>query len=164
MIQTLPQVGHEHHERLLNHVNLLPDFADRLLTEKVADIRPEVDEVATFIQDILLPHVEAAERTLYPELERMYQNRHSMTPMRREHEQVRRLASEYAKLARQAETGRVSLGTKLALRRVIFQLYALLKIHVAEEEIYLRIVDHGVAADVADLIGAAMDHPGFRPA
>jgi hypothetical protein len=47
---------------------------------------------------------------------------------------------------------------------VKFQLYSLLKIHLAEEEAYLRIVEHGVTTDVADMIAAAMDHPGTHSA
>jgi hypothetical protein len=41
----------------------------------------------------------------------------------------------------------------------VFQLYALLKIHLAEEDAYLRIVERGVAANVADVLAAAIDHP-----
>jgi hemerythrin-like domain-containing protein len=162
MTQTLPQVGHEHHERLLVHVNQMPEVADRFLTATPDELRREVGEVREFLTGMLVPHVDAAEQTLYPELERMYQNRHSMTPMRREHAAVRRLVADFAKLAQQVEAGHVSLGGNLALRRVIFQLYALLKVHLAEEEIYLRIVDHGVATDVADLLAAALNHPGYH--
>ena len=46
---------------------------------------------------------------------------------------------------------------------MVFQLYALLKIHLAEEEAYMRIVEKGVTADVAEMLAAAMDHPGARP-
>ena len=56
---------------------------------------PTSTSCATFLTGPLLPHVEAAEQTLYPELERMYQNRHSMAPMRREHDEVRRLADDF---------------------------------------------------------------------
>ena len=162
--QTRPQVGPERHEQILRHVDALPALADRLLATKGAGMDSEIAEVEAFLTDVLLPHVAAAETNLSPELERMYQNRHAMTPMRREHEQLRRLAAEHARLADQVAAGHVSLGQTLALRRVLFQLYALLKIHLAEEEIYLRIVDRGVAEDVADLLAAAMDHPGFRSA
>lgn len=164
MTQTLPQVGHEHHERLLQHVNQLPEVADRLLTAKGDELRTNVDEVCAFLTGTLVPHVDAAEQTLYPELERMYQNRHSMSPMRREHVEIRRLVGEFAKLTAEIDAGHTSLGRTLAVRRVLFQIYALLKIHLAEEEVYLRIVDHGVATDVADLLAAALDHPGFRTA
>lgn len=162
MTQTLPQVGHEHHERLLVHVNQMPEVADRLLATTPGELRREVGEVREFLTGMLVPHIDAAEQTLYPELERMYQNRHSMTPMRREHAEVRRLVADFTKLAQQVDAGHVSLGGNLALRRVIFQLYALLKIHLAEEAIYLRIVDHGVATDVADMLAAALNHPGYR--
>ena len=94
----------------------------------------------------------------------MLQNRHSMAPMRREHAEVRRLVGDFTRLAEQLEGASIALGKRLALRRVLFQLYALLKIHLAEEEAYLRIVDHGVSDEVADLLAAALDHPGFRSA
>ena len=41
----------------------------------------------------------------------------------------------------------------------LFQLYALLKMHLAEEDAYLRIIDHGVPGDVGELLAAAMEHP-----
>jgi iron-sulfur cluster repair protein YtfE (RIC family) len=162
MTQTLPQVGHEHHERLLVHVNQMPEIADRFMTATPDELRRQVAELREFLTGTLVPHVDAAERTLYPELERLYQNRHSMSPMRREHAEVRRLVADLSKLADGVDAGHVSLGGTLALRRVVFQLYAILKIHLAEEELYLRIVDRGVATDVADLLAAALDHPGFR--
>src|SRR3990170_3500422 len=82
---------------------------------------------------------DAAAQTLYPELERMYQNRHSMSPMRREHVEIRRLVGEFAKLTAEIDAGHTSLGRTLAVRRVLFQIYALLKIHLAQEEVYLPI-------------------------
>jgi len=159
MTQSLPQVAHEHHERILAHVDRMPEMADGLLTDRADDIREHVVATGEFLNGTLLPHIDAAERTLYPELERMFQNRHSMAPMRREHEEIRRLVAEYGKLAADLGQGQVTLGRSLALRRVIFQLYALLKVHLAEEDAYLRIIDHGVDSDIGDLIAAAMDHP-----
>jgi iron-sulfur cluster repair protein YtfE (RIC family) len=159
MSQTLPQVGHQHHERLLEHVDRIPEVADLLLDGKADDIRREVADMSAFLTGTLIPHLEAAERTLYPELERMFQNRHSMTPMRREHTEVRALVARFAEMAAQVDAGRLTLGRALAFRRVAFGLYALLKIHIAEEEAYLRIVDRGVDADVAEVLAAALEHP-----
>ena len=159
MTPTLPQVGHEHHERLLHHVDRMPEVADLLLTGKAEDVRREVDDMSAFLVGVLIPHLEAAERTLYPELERMFQNRHSMAPMRREHTEVRSLVTRYGELTAQVDAGRMTLGRALAFRRIAFQLYALLKIHIAEEEAYLRILEHGVDADAADVLAAALEHP-----
>ncbi len=100
-----------------------------------------------------------AVRSVYPELERMFQNRHSMRPMRDEHDEVRRLVGEYSTLSAELREGRVTLARSLALRRVIFGLYALLKVHLAEEEAYLRIVDRGGGSDLSEVIAAALEHP-----
>ena len=159
MTQSLPQVAHEHHERILAHVDRMPEMADALLTDRADAIRESVIATGEFLNGTLLPHIDAAERTLYPELERMFQNRHSMAPMRREHDEVRRLVAEYGKLAGGLGQAQVTLGRSLALRRVIFQLYALLKVHLAEEDAYLRIIGRGVDSDIGDLIAAAMEHP-----
>ena len=164
MTQTLPQVAHEHHERLLHQVNQMPEIADRFLTAKTDDVRKSVRDMSAFLTGTLIPHVDAAETTLYPELERMFQNRHSMAPMRREHAEVRRLVTDFARLVEQVEAGPVSIGRTLALRRVMFQLYSLLKVHLAEEEAYLRIIDRGTDSEVADMLAAAMDYPGIRTA
>jgi hemerythrin-like domain-containing protein len=160
MTHTLPQVAHEHHERLLRHVDGMPATADLLLTADGDEIRRAIDELSSFLTGTLVPHVEAAEQTLYPVLERLFQNRHSMAPMRREHAEVRRLVGELARMCATLDPSRHTVGRTLALRRVMFQLYALLKIHLAEEELYLRIADHGITTDVSEMLAAAMDHPG----
>jgi hypothetical protein len=159
MTQSLPQVAHEHHERLLHEVNRIPTVADLLLTAKADEVRASLVELGRFLQGTLLPHVDAAERTLYPELERMFQNRHSMAPMRREHDEIRRLVAAFVAMGDDMGTGQVTIGRTLAIRRVMFQLYALLKIHLAEEDAYLRIIDRGVVAEVGDMLAAAMEHP-----
>ncbi len=155
---SLPQVAHDHHERLLEHVNQIPAMADALLTEKPDEALQHIAEMRGFLTGTLLPHMEAAERALYPQLERMFQNRHSMAPMRREHDRIRELVNQFGTLV-DKDAGHVSLGRTLALRRVLFQLYALLKVHLGEEEAYLRIVERGVTDDVADAVTAALEHP-----
>jgi hypothetical protein len=92
-------------------------------------------------------------------LERLLQNRHSMRPMRNEHDAIRRLVGEYGRVMGDLPGGRISLGTSFRLRRVMFQLYALIKVHLSEEEAYLRIVDRGGRAEMGDLVAAALEHP-----
>ncbi len=38
MTQSLPQVAHEHHERILAHVNRMPETADALLTAHADEV------------------------------------------------------------------------------------------------------------------------------
>lgn len=159
MSQTLPQVAHEHHSRILERVDRLPPMADMLLTAQADAATADVVATGEFLTGTLLPHMEAAERSVYPQLERLFQNRHSMRPMRNEHDEIRNLVVEFGTLSADAGTGRLSLGRTLALRRVIFRLYALLKVHLAEEEAYLRIADRGVGDDIVEAITAALEHP-----
>jgi iron-sulfur cluster repair protein YtfE (RIC family) len=163
MTHTLPRIAHEHHQRLILHVDTMPAIGDLLLTGTDAELRPRLEELATFLTGTLVPHMDATEPVLYPELERMLQNRHSMTPMRREHAEVRRLVAEYERIRPLTKDAKHSLGRVVALRRVVFQLYALLKVHVAEEELYIRIVDHNLAEDASEVLAAVIDtHPGAR--
>jgi len=161
MTASLPQVSVEHHDRLMRHVDVMPAVGDLVGAAPAADLRPRVDEIADFLDGLLLPHMEASEQTLYPELERMLQNRHSMTPMRREHDEIRKLIAELIRLRTQLDAEALSTGETVALRRVIFRLYAVLKVHLAEENLYLGIIDHGVSVQDAERLAAAMDHSGI---
>jgi iron-sulfur cluster repair protein YtfE (RIC family) len=161
MTASLPQVSLEHHDRLMRHLDAMPAVGDMVGVASVAELRPRVDEVAAFLSGLLLPHMEAAEQTLYPELERMLQNRHSMTPMRREHDEIRKLVAEVVRLQKRLEAGPLHTGETVALRRVIFRLYAMLKVHLAEEQLYLRIIEHEVSSEAATKLAAALDHSGI---
>lgn len=161
MTASLPQVSLEHHERLTHHLDAMTAVGDLVGAAPVAELRPRVDEVAAFLNGLLLPHMAAAEQTLYPELERMLQNRHSMTPMRREHDEIRQLVAELVRLQLRLDAGPLHMSETVALRRVIFRVYAMLKVHLAEEQLYLGIIEHGVSAESAEKLAAAMDHSGI---
>jgi iron-sulfur cluster repair protein YtfE (RIC family) len=153
-------VAQQHHERLLHHVDRMPAVADLLDRGSVDELRTQLDEMCEFMTDLLVPHMEAAERALYPELERMMQNRHSMTPTRREHAQIRAGVDQLIALRNRMNPPRLSLNDQVALRRTIFQLYGLLKVHLAEEMLYADIVEKGASAEAEQALAAAMDHSG----
>ena len=161
MTPTLPRVAHEHHERLVQHVDEMPAVGAMILAAPIEELRPRLGAMSEFLNTLLMPHLEAAEATLYPELERMLQNRHSMAPMRREHAEIRRLVAEFTRLEKAVGDKRPSLGKVVALRRVLFSLYALLEVHLVEEELYIPIVNHGVTNEAAEVMAAALDHPGI---
>ena len=160
MTATLPQVSIEHHERLMHQVDRMPAVGDLIGSAPPSELRPKVDELSGFLTGLLLPHMDAAEQALYPELERLLQNRHSMTPMRGEHAEIRRLVAELGRFQGMVDDGRLSTGDAVALRRVIFRLYALLKVHLAEEQLYLGIIEKGASPESADALAAAMEHAG----
>ena len=161
MSASLPQVADEQHERLTHQLDAMTSVGDLVGSTPVAELRPRIAETAAFLTELLVPHMEAAERTLYPELERMLQNRHSMTPMRREHDEIRQLVAEFVRLQHRLDAAPLQMSETIALRRVIFRLYAILKVHLAEERLYLGIILKGVPTESADTLAAALEHSGI---
>ena len=160
MTASLPHVAREHREHLLHQIDRMPQTGDMVGIASPAELRQRIDETYAFLTEVLIPHIAAAERELYPELERMLQSVHSMAPLRREHDEVRRSTAELARIREHVGDQQISIGQSIALRRVIFRLYALLKVHLAEEQAYLDILDRRELPEMADALAAAMAHPG----
>ena len=155
----LPQTGHEHHEKIREHVDRLPALADML------ELRPVAPEFAAsfakeydFMTGTLWPHVEVVESTVYPELERLQQNRHSMAHLRREHEEMGRMIESMGGYMDRVEAGGLNPTDALGLRRLIIQFYALVKTHVGEEEEYLHVLRGNLSEDEQAVIEKGLEH------
>ena len=137
--------GHEHHERINTMLDGLPALAD-MLDERPRPARFEdrYHTVYTSVTGTLLPHMESVESTIYPELDRLMQNRHSMTQMRREHDDIKSLVERLGAFSEAIEAEALGPAGTIGLRRVLYRLYALLKVHLAEEEEYLRVLEHNL--------------------
>ncbi len=155
-----PHVAREHHERLVQHVDRMPAVADLIDQKDVVALRLGVDETCDFLTKLLLPHMEAAERAFYPQLERILQNRHSMTPMRREHAEIRTAVDELVKIRQLVDSGHIGTGEAIRLRRALFRVYALLKVHLAEELLYDALVENKASAADEEALARAMEHAG----
>ena len=145
------------HTRLMPHVDDLRVIADEAGTLSREAVQERLEEEHAFLTAELLPHVSAVQETLYPAFERLLQNRHSMSPLSREHDQIRRLLSSMSQLASTPATGRSGPGTPwlMEVRRMLYHLYALLKVHLAEEEMYTPILEHELTeAQLAAIVDA----------
>jgi hypothetical protein len=154
MIETLPKIVHEHHDALLPHVNALAEIAERIGRVPHEELERLVETEHHFIVAQLVPHMEHAESAVYPQLERLMQNRHSMTPMRTEHQTIRRYVDELGTLRGHS----AGFGAELRLRRVLYRLFALLKTHLAEEEAYIAVLERNLSPAEADEIARGMAH------
>jgi hypothetical protein len=155
---TLPEVSHQHHEKLIPHVDRLLAIAEQIGTIPIEQLGEQLDREHDFIVGTLLPHIEAVECALYPELQRLFQNPRAMSPMEREHREIRRLVGELGTLRRRLHDQGLGHGDTLALRRVLIRLFATLKIHLAEEEEYAPILQHNLTPEHAQELAAAMEH------
>ena len=141
-------------------MNRLAVIADLIGVAPASDVRAGLDEANAFLSGLLLPHMEAAERAIYPELERLMQNRHSMTPLRREHDEIRAIVADLDRRRTGIGDHPIPTGEAIALRRSLFRLFAILKIHLAEEQLYDDLLERGLSAEEAAALGAALEHAG----
>ncbi len=160
---SLPDTSHEHHELIEPHLDRLP-----VLAQMIGRVTPDVFSAAfqqecSFIVGRLVPHMEAIETTLYGRLEEVMDKRHSMAPMRREHEQLRGLFASLCRYRELVGEGRMSEGDEIGLRRILYRLYAMLKVHLAEEELYLGVLDRNLGAEEKDALAKGIDHAGAEP-
>jgi hemerythrin-like domain-containing protein len=140
----------EEHKQLLPHIEYIREAADL-----VGDAPPEafartLDDVHTFIVHHLMPHARAEERVLYPAVERALHAAGATATMIRDHREIERLSDELGELRWQVGTRPVVDHEAKSLRRVLYGLYALIRLHfVKEEEVLLPVLDEMLTADEA---------------
>jgi hypothetical protein len=164
MVTSVSLAGREHHERLATMLDGLPALAD-MLDERPRPARFE-ERFGTVYQSVtgtLLPHIERVEGSLYPELDRLMQNRHSMTQMRGEHDDIRGLVDRLGTFGEAIEADALGPAGTVGLRRVLYRLYALLKVHLAEEEEYLRVLEHNLSEDEQAELVRGLEHAVAEP-
>jgi Hemerythrin HHE cation binding domain len=154
MTHTLPRVVHEHHDVLVPHVDALAVIADGIGTLPAETLSERLRAEHAFITGQLLPHMEQTEATIYPALERLLQNRHSMTPMVREHEELRTMVTELGGI----RVGSGEIGVQLRLRRLLYRMHALLKVHLAEEQAYVGILERNLSPEETDELARGLVH------
>jgi len=163
IMRSLHDTSHEHHEQIEPHVDRLPELAGMIGRVTPEEFSASFQEECSFIIGRLVPHMEAIESTLYGRLEQVMDQRHSMAPMRREHEQLRGLFGSLCEYSELVAEGTMSPGDEVGLRRVLYRLFAILKVHLAEEELYLGVLDRNLSAAEKDLLAQGIDHAGAEP-
>jgi hypothetical protein len=116
-----------------------------------------------FILEQLVPHMEAIESTLYGELERLMEGRHSMAPMRREHAELRRLIDATGRYHGAVMSGQIAPAEAVGLRRALYRLHALLRVHLAEEELYLRVLEGNLGDAEKEELARGIQHAAAEP-
>jgi len=162
-MRSLPATTHEHHDVIQPHVDRLPELAEMIGRTSRDEFAAEFEVECQFIVGQLMPHMEAIESTLYGQLEQLMGTRHSMAPMRREHDQLRALFASLCAYRKEAAGGTLDDASEIGLRRVLYRLYALLKVHLAEEELYLRVLRDNLSPTEQDVLARGLDHAVAEP-
>jgi hypothetical protein len=162
-MRSLPDTSHEHHERIEPYVDRLPGLAGMIGRVPPETFSAAFQEECGFIIGRLEPHMEAIEATLYGRLEEVMDGRHSMAPMRREHERLRALFGSLCQYRELVAEGTLTEGDEIGLRRVLYRLYGILKVHLAEEDLYLGVLDRNLSAEEKDALAHGIDHASAEP-
>jgi iron-sulfur cluster repair protein YtfE (RIC family) len=155
---TITQPLRDEHKELVPHIEMLLMVADSIGTAPEESVRRGVEEAYLFLTHHLIPHAQAEERALYPVVGRLMGASEATATMSRDHVEVGRLTGELGSLQSQLVGISLSEPQVKALRRVLYGLYAVVKVHFAkEEEIYLPILDARLTPEEARQMFEAME-------
>ena len=154
---TLTQPLRNEHKELLPHIEKLRVVADSVGDAPLDEVRRGVEDAYAFLAHHLIPHADAEERALYPVVGRLMGAQESTKTMSRDHIEVGRLTDELRGLRSALAGGSLQPAQAKALRRLLYGLYALIKVHFAkEEEVYLPILEARLSEQGAHELFTAM--------
>jgi iron-sulfur cluster repair protein YtfE (RIC family) len=143
MVMTLTQPLRDEHAELIPHIAALAAAGDAVGGADLVELRVQVDDSYEFLTEELIPHAKAEEAALYPVVQRAVGAPEMTATMERDHVEVGALTAELGVLRQRLATAD-QLDDDLAngLRRVLYGLHHLVKVHFAkEEEVYLPILE-----------------------
>ena len=155
---TLTQPLKDEHKELFPHVDRIRQVAEKIGEAPAGEIRSGIEEVYDFLAYHLKPHAEAEEAALYPVVQKVLGSPEATLTMSRDHVEVGRYIEELATLKQALATRDPNREQITSLRRVLFGVYGLVKVHFAkEEEVYLPILDRRLTSESAREMFEAME-------
>lgn len=152
-MNTLTQPLRDEHKELIPHIEQILDVANSIPEAPLGQIREGVQEVYEFLAYHLLPHAQAEDAALYPAVQKALGSPDATRTMSRDHVEVGRYIEELAELRKD-----LSAQNFKPLQRVLYGLYALVKVHFAkEEEVYLPILEERLSPEEAREMFEAME-------
>jgi iron-sulfur cluster repair protein YtfE (RIC family) len=147
----------DEHKELLPHVEHLREVADAVGDWPLESLRHGVDDAYVFLTRHLIPHAEAEDRDLYPVVGDIIGGPQATATMSRDHVEVGRLTQELGELRAALAGGALDPETTRALRRTLYGLYAVVRLHFAkEEEVYLPLLNARLTPAAAQRLFTAM--------
>lgn len=144
-MKNLTQPLRDEHKELIPHIERILEVANGIPDAPIATIRDGVREVYEFLAYHLVPHAQAEDAALYPAVQRALGSADATHTMSRDHEEVGRYIEELSLLKES-----ISPQNFKALQRVLYGVYALVKVHFAkEEEVYLPILENWLTPEQA---------------
>jgi iron-sulfur cluster repair protein YtfE (RIC family) len=147
---SITQPLRDEHKDLYPQVEALRLAGDAINTSLTSSAYAKIEEAYNFLTHQLLPHAQAEDKALYPMVQKAMGAAQATATMSRDHVEVDRLTQELGTLRVHKSQLTITSIQAMALRRVLYSLYAMLKLHFAkEEEIYLPLLESKLTAEEA---------------
>jgi iron-sulfur cluster repair protein YtfE (RIC family) len=157
-MNTVTQPLREEHKELFPPVDRIRQVAELIGEASISEVRQGVEDVYDFLAYHLKPHAEAEDAALYPVVQKVLDSPDATRTMSRDHVEVSRYIEELASLKDELSDGTLTSEQTRSLRRVLYGVYALVKVHFAkEEEVYLPILDQRLTPEAAREMFVAME-------
>ena len=155
---SLPQTVREEHRELVARIEVVRTVADSIGSVAIEPLRESIGHVYSFLIHQLIPHAQAEEQVFYPTVGRVLRAVEATETMSRDHLEIIRLTEELETLRLRLFYEPLSQSEEQALRRVLYGLYAIIKLHLAkEEEIYVPILEARLQPEETDHLVEAME-------
>ena len=160
---TLTQPLRDEHKELLPHIEALRTAADAIGDVPLPALRSQIDEAYDFLAHHLIPHAQAEEKALYPVVGKVMGAPEATGTMSRDHVEVGRLTDELGLIRSRLSGSSLTETQAKDLRRVLYSLYTLVKVHFAkEEEVYLPALDARLTPDAARQLFEEMEEAAHQ--
>ena len=122
------------HQEFVPHLQRIRTVADRLETYEPAEAIAELEQIRWFLLERLVQHEEEEEAAVYPVVARLMGGEDPMGTMERAHMEIEHLARVFGHLLSDLPPEGPTADDFADLRRVLYGLHAILRLHFAQEE------------------------------
>ena len=124
----------QEHREFAPELRRIRSTADRLGELPPGEMREELEEIRGFIVERLPRHEEEEEAAVYPQIAKLLGGEDPMASMARAHVEIEHLARVYQALLDDLPSEGPGPDDLMDLRRVLYGLHAILRLHFAQEE------------------------------
>ena len=122
------------HQEFVPHLQRIRTVTDRLETYEPAEAMAELEQIRWFLLERLVQHEKEEEAAVYPVVARLMGGEDPMGTMERAHMEIEHLARVFGHLLSDLPPEGPRLDDFADLRRVLYGLHAILRLHFAQEE------------------------------
>ncbi len=122
------------HQEFAPHLQRIRTVADRLETYTADQAMAELEQVRWFLLERLVQHEEEEEAAVYPVVAKLMGGEDPMGTMERAHMEIEHLARVFGHLLSDLPPEGPTAEDLVDLRRVLYGLHAILRLHFAQEE------------------------------